>query len=383
VITAYDVAIIGAGSVGAPLAWELGTRGWRVGVFDPLPSAGRGDNRSAIGGIRATHSSPAKARLGSEAIDIFSGWQAHTGDDIEWRRGGYLFVAYRPEDEANLEGVVATQQGMGLGVEWIGPAPVARLVPGIETDGLRGGAFSAGDGSASPLRAVSSFRSWAERAGVTFHFGESVTGIPVSRGRVTGVITATGRYRADVVINAAGAAAEGVGRMAGVDVPVSPESHEAGVTEPVERFLEPMVVDMRPGPGSQNLYLYQSGTGQVMFAMTPDPPQPGDDRRSTSSFLPLVSQRMVALLPRLRHLLVRRVWRGLYPMTPDGSPLLGWFGPEGFFVAAGMCGQGFMLGPGIAKLVGRVLDGAPDAGDLEVLASLDPGRAFRSHELLV
>jgi sarcosine oxidase, subunit beta len=382
VIPRYDVAVVGAGSVGTPIALELAGRGLEVGVFDPRPSAGRGDNRAAIGGIRATHSSPAKARLCTEAIEVFASWQGLTGDDIEWRRGGYVFVAYRPQDEASLRRVVSVQQAMGLDITWIGPDRVADLVPGIDGDGLRGATFSPSDGSASPLRAVASFRAQAQSHGARFHFGEAVTDIPVYRGRVRGVVTDVGRYHTEVVIDAAGASAAEIGRLVGVDLPVVPEGHEAGITEPVARFLEPMVVDLRPGPGSQNLYFYQSATGQVLFALTPDPPVPGSDRRSTSGFLPQVSQRLVGLIPRLRHLKVRRVWRGTYPMTPDGSPLLGWAGPDGFMVAAGMCGQGFMLGPGIARLVGRALDGALTEGDLDVLAELDPARSFDVGELL-
>ena len=59
--------------------------------------------------------------------------------------------------------------------------------------------------------------------------------------------------------------------MAGIDVPVRPDSHEGAVTEPVARFLEPMVVDIRPVAGSANYYFYQHDTGQVIFCITPEP----------------------------------------------------------------------------------------------------------------
>ena len=88
--------------------------------------------------------------------------------------------------------------------------------------------------------------------------------------------------------------------MAGLDVPVVSESHEAGVTEPVAPFLRPMVVDVHPTEDSANYYFYQHATGQVVFCMTPSPPIVGTDRRETSVFLPQVAQRMVNLVPRLR-----------------------------------------------------------------------------------
>jgi sarcosine oxidase, subunit beta len=69
-------------------------------------------------------------------------------------------------------------------------------------------------------------------------------------------------------------------------------------------------------------------------------------------------------------------------MTPDGSPLIGWCGPEGHLVAAGMCGQGFMLGPGVGRCLARLVTGAPTNEDDRVLAELRPDRAFGGAELL-
>ena len=144
-----------------------------------------------------------------------------------------------------------------------------------------------------------------------------------------------------------------------------------------------MLVDIRPAPGSRNYYFYQHATGQVVFCITPDPPVVGTDRRETSEFLPLVARRMVGLVPRLANLRVRRTWRGLYPMTPDGSPLVG-PDPElsGYVHAVGMCGQGYMLGPGVGALVARAVAGRPREGDTEILAELSPARSFATAEKL-
>ncbi|MCX8013051.1 MAG: FAD-binding oxidoreductase, partial [Rectinema sp.] len=95
-----------------------------------------------------------------------------------------------------------------------------------------------------------------------------------------------------------------------------------------------------------------AGTGQVIFCITPRPQIWGRDKDSTSSFLPLCTRRILELYPRLRNLKVRRTWRGMYPMTPDGLPIVGY--PDGavnFLQATGMCGQGFMMGPGLGKIL--------------------------------
>lgn len=379
----HDVVIIGAGSVGAPAAMALAEAGRKVLVVDARPSVGQGSNKAAIGGVRATHSDPAKIRLNLRSLEILSSWQERHGDDIEWHRGGYVFVAYREQEERALKDLLAVQRSYGLDIGWLDAPALLEVVPDLLRRDLRGGTFSPSDGHCSPLLALHAFYERARRLGATFHFNERVTAVEASGGRVRGVVTDRGRYGADVVINTAGAWAREVGALSGLDVPVRPDEHEAGITEPVAHFLDPLVVDIRPGPGSANAYFFQHRTGQVIFCLTPSPLQWGDDTRETSGFLPMAAQRLLAVMPRLASLRVRRTWRGLYPMTPDGSPLVGWSRePEGYLLAVGMCGQGFMLGPGLGELIARMVCGSLDAGDAEILERMSPYRAFAGQERL-
>ena len=85
-----DVLIIGAGSVGVPLALYCAEAGLKTKVLEQHPSWGRGQNRAAIGGIRATHSDPAKIKICQESIRIVSALQEEKGIDLEWKSGGYL-----------------------------------------------------------------------------------------------------------------------------------------------------------------------------------------------------------------------------------------------------------------------------------------------------
>ena len=159
----------------------------------------------------------------------------------------------------------------------------------------------------------------------------------------------------------------------GTDLPVLPDSHEGGVTEPIQPFFRPLVVDIRGFPGSKNFYFYQEQEGHIIFCLTPEPVIPGLNRDSTSSFLPLAARRLIQLFPRLRNLRVRRVWRGLYPMSPDGVPIVDQLKDrDGLYVAVGFCGQGLMLGPGIAlNMVSLITKGKP----------LLPEDIFRSYSL--
>lgn len=379
----YDIIIIGAGSVGVPAAYFIAKAGLSVLVVDKYSSVGQGANKAAIGGVRATHSDTAKIRIGLKSIEILSNWQETFGDNIEWQTGGYTFVAYQPREEEILKGLLKAQHSYGLNIDWLDADELMTAVPALNAKGLIGGTLSPEDGNASPLLALHAFYQQALAHGAEFRFGESVTAIAQSGSRVTGIETDKGRYTAPIVINAAGAHAQSVSRMAGLDTPVTPDSHEGGVSEPVARFLEPMVVDIRPQKGSSNFYFYQHHTGQVVFCITPSPPIVGTDRRETSQFLPMVSRRMIEVMPRLMNLKVRRTWRGLYPMTPDGAPIVGWAREvEGFVQAVGMCGQGFMLGPGLGIYLAKLVTGDLDDEDREVFDILSPYRKFAGAEQL-
>ena len=77
------------------------------------------------------------------------------------------------------------------------------------------------------------------------------------------------------------------------------------------------------------------------------------------------------------------MWRGLYPMTPDGSPIVGWNRDvEGLLHATGMCGQGFMLGPGIGELLARMITGESTENDSIILKEFSPYREFAGQEAL-
>ncbi|MDX1709049.1 MAG: FAD-binding oxidoreductase, partial [Desulfobacterales bacterium] len=172
-------------------------------------------------------------------------------------------------------------------------------------------------------------------------------------------------------------------KTAGIDLRVIPDSHEGAITEPVKPFFKCMVVDIRPAPGSKNFYFYQNLHGQVIFCITPDPPIVGTNKGETAAFLPQVSARLVHLLPRLKNLRVRRTWRGLYPMTPDGSPLVGWSQQvKGLLHVTGMCGQGLMLGPGAAEVVARLIADESTDDDHIILKAFAPHRRFKGQEAL-
>jgi sarcosine oxidase subunit beta len=379
----FDVIIIGAGSIGVPTAYFLSKAGFKVLVLESLPSVGQASNKHAIGGIRATHSDFAKIHLGLRSLEVFSTWKEQTGDDIEWHQGGYSYVAYDQENAQLMQDLITWQQNNDLNISWLDKKELLELIPSLNPINLIGGSYSPEDGSASPLKAAFAFHKNASEAGAIFHFNESVIDFITNGSKVIGVKTNLGEYHAKWVINAAGGWAKPLSQKLGLEIPVEPDSHEAAITEPVTRIFHPMIVDMRPRPGSANFYFYQHVTGKIIFCMTPEPAILGTHTLASDSFLPKAARRLIEIMPILKHIRVRRVWRGTYPMTPDGSPIIGEVnGLDGLLLAVGMCGQGFMFGPGVGKLLTNVVLNQLDQSDKIILERLTLYRHFEAEEML-
>jgi len=362
--------------------------GLKTLVIDALPSVAQADNKHAIGGIRSTHSHIGKSLLCQRSIEIFANWEESYGDDIWWKQGGYTFLAFTEEDMQILKTTVKLQKSYGLNIDFIEAQEIKQLIPGIIDEGLLGGTHSPEDGNASPLLAIHSIYRNSKEFGAEYQFNEKVLDVLTKNNKINGVRTTKGNYKSSYVINAAGAYAKEIGSMVGLDLPVIPDSHEAGITEPVKNFFSTMVVDIRPCVdlefgNSKNYYFYQNKEGKIIFCLTPNPNIIGVDRRETSSFLPQVSKRMIQLLPRLKNIKVRRTWRGLYPMTPDGNPIVGEVhNLEGYINAVGMSGQGFMVGPGLGELISRLLIDKTSEQDHVILKSLSMKREFLQGEVL-
>ncbi|MCJ7693867.1 MAG: FAD-binding oxidoreductase [Anaerolineaceae bacterium] len=379
----FDVIVIGAGSVGTPTALFLSKTGLKTLVIDQFPSVGQGSNKHAIGGIRATHSDPSKIYLCSRALVHFSNWEENYGNDIEWYKGGYSFVAYGEKEKQILQDLLAIQHAYDLNITWLDRQDLFEVIPDLNPNGLLGGTFSPDDGSASPLRSAYAFFREAVTSGCTFLFNEKVISIYSENNQITGLKTDKGDYCCKYLINAAGSWANEISNLMGIDLPIRPDSHEAGITEAVQKMFNPMIVDIRPGPGSSNFYFYQHPSGKIIFCLTPNPLIWGNFTLDTSDFLSQAARRLIEVMPKLENIRIRRTWRGTYPMTPDGSPIIGEVeGLDGYFMAVGMCGQGFMLGPGIGELISHFIQKKLNNKELEVLNQLTLYRDFGSMEKL-
>ena len=183
-----------------------------------------------------------------------------------------------------------------------------------------------------------------------------MTGIDVRDGRVTGVRTGRGGVATGTVISAAGASTTEVCRMAGVATPLVTFSQQAFVTEPLEPFLDRILVSE-----ALRVSIAQTDRGEVLVGAGIGT-YPSSSNASTLDVLELTAAHTLELLPILGRVHLMRAWGGLRDVTPDGSPIMGLTDVAGFLVDGGWGPDGFGATPAVgAAMADLVHDGAvPD-----------------------
>src|SRR6476660_5852585 len=126
-----DVVIIGAGIVGASIAWHLASKGCRdVVVLERESQPGTGSTGKSMGGVRAQFATALNIRMSMHSIAFFREFDRALGHPSGYRPQGYLFVATSDPHMAYLRANVVTQRDEGLTeVSLVSPAEILAMVP--------------------------------------------------------------------------------------------------------------------------------------------------------------------------------------------------------------------------------------------------------------
>ena len=369
-----EVCIIGGGVVGASVAYHLAEAGCRdVLVLEREERTGLGSTGRATGGVRAQFGTPVNIRMSLYSIEFFSRFREETGRDCGYKPNGYLFLA---TSDAHLELLRANQvrqQAEGLrGVEILSPRDVAEMLPRLRLDDVRGASFCQTDGLIDPLAVLDGLLSRATERGVRLWTGAEVTGIETEGGAVSAVLTTKGEVSTRAVVNAAGAWAAGVARLADVEIPVTPLRRQLAGADAFPGLPEraPMVIDMTDGFHFRRVEREAQAPGLLLA--WPDPSETPsfktDFEQSFAEEVLLRARRRVPALARARvdHTLCRA---GLYEMTPDHHAIVGPApGVSGLYLANGFSGHGVMHSPATGRaLSDLILQGRSSLIDLTPL----------------
>lgn len=352
------VVIIGAGCIGAAIAYHLGRRGVRdVVVLEREPVSGAGSTGKCAGGIRQQFSTELNVRISELSVRHYERFETEMGSGPVFFPVGYLFLLSDEARWAAFQAQAAMQRGLGLPVQTLTPEGAGALVPQLDLDGVLGATFCSTDGLGNPHEITQAFEAQARALGARFRFGVEATGLLRDGRRVTGVQTSEGDIVTPLVVNAAGAWAAAVAAWAGVDLPVLPYRRHCFVTKPMAWIDErlPMVVDMKSG-----VYMHRE-SGGLLLGLADRDESPGFDTSTNWDFLERVVEPAMERIPALAEAEVAHGWAGLYETTPDHNAVLGPAeGVSGLMLANGFSGHGFMQAPGIGQLMAEwIVDGRP------------------------
>jgi sarcosine oxidase subunit beta len=347
--------IIGGGVMGASIAYHLAKAGQRdVVLLERESFFGQGASGRNAGGIRYQFSTEINVRLSLLSLPMLDAFAEETGQAIDLRRCGYLFLLNNENDVAAFQQNVALQHRLGVQTEWLSGDEIRRRLPVMHLDDVSAGTWHAKDGLADPNGVVMGYINSARRLGVKHFADTTVTAIETHGGKVTAVVTNNDRIATPIVLNAAGPWAASIGQMVGLDLPIVPIRRQWFTTTPLPQIPRdfPFVIDF-----AQSLYFHREGDG-LLIGMSNTNERPSFDQSVDKDWELVTMDAAAKRLPMLETAGVASRLAGLYEVTPDAHPILGSTPVEGFHVCAGFSGHGFMHGPICGKLLAEeILDG--------------------------
>lgn len=347
-----DVVIVGGGVMGTSLAYHLASRGVDVLLLE-REALGAGSTSRNAGGVRQQFSSELNVRIQMLAVRMLERFEAEVGVSADFRQIGYLFLLTRPQEVENFRADMEMWHRVGLTeATWLSAGEAAARVPGLMVDDVLGCTFCPTDGIATPDAVTMGYAAAAKRHGARLREGATVVGVDVTKGRVSGVRTASGEVATRAVFCAAGPWSAEIGRLAGVEVPVAPYRRHIWVTGPLPEVPRdaPMTVEW-----VSTFYFHPEGDG-LLFGMSDRSEPPTFSTEVSQSFAEKAFEIALRRLPAIDKAGIKTAWAGLYETTPDHQAILG---PsslvEGFWCACGFSGHGFMQAPAAGLLLAQLL----------------------------
>jgi sarcosine oxidase subunit beta len=352
------VLIVGAGVMGASVAFHLAARGQTdLLLLDRGAAPGAGSTSRATGGFRAQYGTAINVRLSLLTREKLLRFADEVGGDCGYVPAGYLWLASSERDLNGLAAARALQHAEGLfEAAAVALDDVARLNPSVALDGILGGSFCPTDGFIRPLGILDGYLNAARRLGVEVAWGEDATGVERGAGgRITAVVTPRRRIEADAVVNAAGAWAGAFGSASGLDVPVLPLRRQVALTHPTSVLPESMPMTIFTGDG----FHLRVRDGRVLL-LWPTPGARGQpfDATVDAAWIDAVVEKAHARVPSLRNVAIDRdgSWAGLYEMSPDKHAILGAHPDcENLFLVNGSSGHGVMHAPALGQLLAEII----------------------------
>ena len=368
----YRVVVIGGGVVGASVIYHLAKLGWTDVCLLERSVLTAGSSWHAAGGIHALNADPNIAALQAYTIDLLSEIEEESGHNIGLHMTGGLTMAGTPDRWEWLQSAYRIFQSIGISdCRLVSPEEAGELNPIMSTEGLLGGMWADREGYVDTTGTVHAYAIAARKRGAEYHEHTKVEALEQTRNGWR-VITDKGVITCEHVVNAAGLWAKQVGRMAGIELPVSPLKHHYLVSDTIPLLEEidfevPMTVDLEGFT-----YLRQDQKGVLLGIYEIDHEHWAMDGAPWDYGMELFQEQTDRIeeelilgfnrYPCLQEVGVKTWVNGAFTFSPDGNPLVGPVpGKPGYWSACAVM-AGFLQGGGVGKSLAEwMIHGEPEA----------------------
>ena len=380
-----SVAVIGAGIMGAAIAWRLARRGVQVTLLDKgLP--GHGASSHSFAWINAGAKEPIGYHdLNRRSLDMWARFASAIGDEgdpesagLRW--GGKVSWVARAEDVEALVGRVRQLQSWGYPTRLVDAEELARLEPALEPGPVAAAEYSPNEGQVEPQMVVDVCLRRLQEMGCEVRTGTEVVGFKRGGdGRIHGLDTTSGPVRVEAVVMAAGTDTTALAVLAGVSVPQAESPGVVIRTDPLPPLLNNVPVVYAPplGDGRREIHIRQCADGRMMIGEGDQESLAEDDSQAHADDLLDRARRYLPGLAGARAAPVPVGWR---PMPLDGYPVMG-FASESPNLYVALTHSGVTLAPVLSQLAAQEICGGTPADAVlgpyrpQRFASLTPEQA--------
>lgn len=341
----YDVVIIGGGGHGLAAAYYLakehGIRNIAVLEKGYIGGGNTGRNTTII---RSNDLTPEGVRFYDEGVRLWQALSTELDLNLFYSQRGHFTLAHTDASLRTMRWRAEVNKHYNVRSEVVDAAFVKKALPMMDIDcGGHApvlGALYHEPGAIARHDAVAwGYARAADRLRVEIHQETEVTGIELEGDRVVGVNTSRGNIKTAKVLCAVSGFTPSILDMVGLRSPIYIRPLQAMVSEPIKRWLDPIVES-----GSLQVSVSQTARGELVMGSTLDPYEL-HQTRSTLDFAESLSTHMLDLFPFLSEVKIVRQWAGLADMTPDLAPIMGTTPVEGFYLDAGWGTWGFKATP--------------------------------------
>jgi 4-methylaminobutanoate oxidase (formaldehyde-forming) len=363
------VVVIGGGVIGTSVAYHLALMGWREIVLlerDRLTSGTTWHAAGLMVTFGSTSETSTEMRKYTRAL--YSRLEEETGQATGFAPIGFIEVAADKDRLEEYRRVAAFNRYCGVDVHEISAREVQELFPLARVDDIEAGFYVREDGRVNPVDVTMALAKGARQRGVKIIEGAAVIDVLQTRGRVSGVRTAAGEIRTEIVVNCAGMWARQLGARSGVTIANQAAEHYYLITEPIPNLPAMPVLE---DPAAYGYYREEGGGLMVGLFESVCAPWKVEGIPADFSFgeLPPDWERMTPFLERAMSRVpitaeigMKKFFCGPESFTPDLRPIVG-EAPElaGYFVAAGLNSIGVLTGGGLGRVLAHwIVTGRPD-----------------------